>query len=154
MTNYSGRKIKTPAAYTLTHQPTGRFYIGSSSDVHARLSRHKHSMKDGNHPNGGLREVGATWDDIAVEIFPCSSSEEAEKMELDALDKHLGGKLCCNVIPDNIGPRNEHKEVSVVIDGTPYPSIAEAARALDVTHKVMSKRLSTKSGLYKDWQKL
>jgi predicted GIY-YIG superfamily endonuclease len=153
MPNYSGRKIKTPAAYTLTHIPTGKFYIGSSKDVHARISRHKYNLNQGIHVTSELQNTYTGWDDMEVAVFETNTVEEALQMEQHGLDCHLGSSLCCNHYSEAENTRSENKQ-AVSINGVIYGSISDAAKALNIKHQHLCSRLNRTYGKYKDWHKL
>lgn len=86
-----------PGVYTITHEPTGRFYIGSTGDLHRRIRVHKYRLKSGSHHNTNLQSVFTTTDDLSITIAVASSIDEALDAEQELLDLLQPNELCCNV---------------------------------------------------------
>lgn len=53
------RKNPVPGVYAAIDLGTGKVYVGSSVDVPTRVSRHRHQLRYGVHPNAALQ---AAWD--------------------------------------------------------------------------------------------
>lgn len=84
-------------AYTLTHVPTGFFYIGSTSNIKQRLREHRSRLADGTHHNVNFLKVFTGWDDVAVDFAVCKNREVAYALEQLSLDRLSRDPLCCNV---------------------------------------------------------
>lgn len=96
------KRTEAPAAYRLTHVPSGYFYIGSSAFHKSRLAEHKSFLNSGNHHNRKFQSVYTRWEDIEVELFPTATIGEARDCEQGLLDEFLGTRLCCNIGTDSV----------------------------------------------------
>jgi len=85
-----------PAYYILTHKPTGMYYIGSTSNLIKRLSRHKSALNSRSHECAKLQEIYTCWEDIEIVSHEVGSIEEARRMEQDLLNTHFRKSKCCN----------------------------------------------------------
>jgi group I intron endonuclease len=78
-------KSELKKAYKRTHRPMGVYrihsaqnntvYIGYSTDVHARINRHRAELKFGNHRNRQLQEA---WNDLGESAFQFDVLDELE----------------------------------------------------------------------------
>jgi predicted GIY-YIG superfamily endonuclease len=50
-------KVKLSGIYIITHEPSGRFYIGMSRDIYARWGSHYASIKMGTHSSTDLMSL-------------------------------------------------------------------------------------------------
>lgn len=92
----------TPAVYTLTHVPTGTFYVGSTKNLKKRLRQHKLALKNGTHHNPPLQKCNTGWSDIQVEYTELSDLETARTLENSLICKNEGNPKFANVVgPDN-----------------------------------------------------
>lgn len=89
-----------PAAYILTHESTGMFYIGSSGNIKVRLAAHKNTLARGVHDSTTLQELYAHDDEMSVEILKTRNKEEALNLEQQLLDEHYGQPFCINKAKD------------------------------------------------------
>ena len=64
------RKYKeTPRAmgvFAIRNTSTGKTFVGSSTDMPARMNRHRSSLQFGGHPN---RELQADWNSLGADAF-------------------------------------------------------------------------------------
>lgn len=88
-----------PGAYVITHNPSGRFYIGSSGNVRARINQHYHLLRHDKHPSGRLQEVFTNTDDITIDVTPAPDKDGAFESEQAILDARFSDPLCCNNAP-------------------------------------------------------
>lgn len=88
--------MSTIGYYTITHRPTGRFYIGSSGNLTRRIWRHRTELASGMHTNRKLQEIYTCWDDFEVMTSEVNTLEEARQLEQQLLDRYVGTALCCN----------------------------------------------------------
>ena len=86
-----------PGAYTITHRPTGRFYVGSTGNLQARILSHKSNLRRAVHNNQKLQEVVTSIDDLVIVVDITDTLESARDKEQRLLDTHLGDPNCCNV---------------------------------------------------------
>jgi predicted GIY-YIG superfamily endonuclease len=114
---------KAPGAYAIIHNPTGRFYVGSTQNLQERFHVHRNSLVNGTHYNAKLQEVFTSLDDISIEIAVASSVEEARRGEQTLLDKYWHDPDCCNVavnaipgwtpgnVPEHIIEKNRQRSI-------------------------------------------
>jgi group I intron endonuclease len=95
---------KEPAAYVLTHRPTGKFYVGSTANAKTRMSVHLASLNRGAHQNKNLQDTFTSLEDFDVQVTPAESVEAARDLEQQLLDTRLSDPLCCNVAPGARAP--------------------------------------------------
>lgn len=86
-----------PGVYTITHSPTGRFYVGSSKKVSTRISGHLSDLRKGSHDNRLLQEIVTSTDDLVFTAAYTETVEEARNAEQELLDIYHGQELCCNI---------------------------------------------------------
>lgn len=60
------RMFERPAVYLIEHTATGRVYVGSTSNLSKRWSRHRQELRDGKHRN---RHLQAAWDLYGGDAF-------------------------------------------------------------------------------------
>ena len=166
--------IYTPAVYMLTHEPTGLFYIGSSSSFGLRVNSHKHQLLKGIHKATRLQEVFKSWDEIDVRFTEVDSPETALATEQHFLNLFYGHPLCvnsassvrsdqnlsynsggvkCNEKQNAANAANAAKcRKRVSIAGIEYPSIKDARLALNLPKKTVIGRL--KNANFVDWKYL
>lgn len=70
--------------YSITHLPTGRRYIGSTSNLSKRWSRHRQELRDGIHRNKHLQ---ATWSRDGEQAFLFEVLAIVEATERIALEQ-------------------------------------------------------------------
>jgi hypothetical protein len=68
---------REPGVYAITHIPTGRRYIGSSTNPKARWRGHRAALRQGRHRNAALQ---ADWSADGEEAFTFTILEEADDM--------------------------------------------------------------------------
>lgn len=103
MTERKKRK-KWVGTYKLTHVPSGRYYVGSSGDLVARMSQHKLRLVAGIHKNPTLQEVFTVWEDMTFDHMVCDTRDHAYTIEQEMLDEHLTDPLCCNIASNALVP--------------------------------------------------
>ena len=91
---------KIPAAYIITHEPTGMFYIGSTGKIGARWSGHRYDLSNNRHKNKKLQSVFTEIGDYSLEVLSIGTLEEVRTTEQRLLDRYLGDELCCNTAPN------------------------------------------------------
>lgn len=92
------RRFKNlPAAYVLTHRPSGMFYVGSSGRVADRISHHFQKLSRGTHKNKRLQSLFTCREDFDIEVTLVADLEAARTLEQKMLDERHGEVLCCNV---------------------------------------------------------
>lgn len=91
---------RSPGTYILTHRPTGRFYIGSSTNLYSRINHHNYLFRYNKHFSQRLQDVCNSADEIDVEVFPLITRDSAYDLEQELLDKNINNPLCCNVGSD------------------------------------------------------
>lgn len=106
---------KEPAAYVVTHRPTGQFYVGSTSDADRRIGAHLRNLNRGKHPNKNLQSTFTSVDDYDIQVTPALSVDAARDLEQALLDERLADPLCCNSAPGARTPwkgglPEEHKQ--------------------------------------------
>lgn len=86
-----------PGAYVITHQPTGYFYIGSTSRLKKRWLMHLNELKRGVHPVEKMQELHNLCDGgFEVEYLPTGTREEAYSLEEQRLLISKDNSLCLN----------------------------------------------------------
>lgn len=111
------RKNKVCGLYVITHKPTGKFYIGSSSDIYGRVSHHKWALRNNRNNSTRLQEAFNSNPDVSlldILIHPCKSREEAYDMEQKRVDMHWGNPDCLNTCKDVRNPISEQMNSDVV----------------------------------------
>lgn len=93
-----------PAAYKLTHRPSGYFYVGSSVCHRKRTNEHKTHLNRGKHTNRKLQDIFTSWDDMEVEVFRAVDIEDARRLEQTLIDKYIDDPLCCNIGRSSTNP--------------------------------------------------
>lgn len=93
--------------YIVTHAPSGRYYVGSSADLHKRRISHESNWRTGctNHPR--LLEayrLTNSHDDMKWEFFFTETRDEAYALEQAFLDKHWGDPNLLNATKDARAP--------------------------------------------------
>lgn len=89
--------VTMPAVYTLTHRPTGKFYIGSTKNMYVRFMLHKSKLVNGNHENKNIRAIHTCWEDYDIQFTYCKTKLVAIEEEQRMLTLHNGNPLLCNV---------------------------------------------------------
>ena len=94
---------RTAGIYQILCIPTGRFYIGSAVDIHARWHNHRLTLRRGRHRNHHLQ---AAWDLYGEESFVFSILEVVNRQDLLATEqKWIDHTNCTNrAIGFNIYP--------------------------------------------------
>ena len=113
------RKNKVCGMYVITHLPTGKLYVGSSSDIFARISHHKWALKNNQNASVKLQETFNTYpdlDQLDILIHPCKGREEAYDKEQAMLDRHWGKDICLNTCRDVRNPISEQLHCKEVIE--------------------------------------
>lgn len=86
-----------PGVYTITHLPTGKFYIGSTGNVSSRISQHVSELIRGKHGNHLLQKVVKSETEIEVTAIYTDSADKAQQAEQELLDLYHGHDNCCNI---------------------------------------------------------
>jgi group I intron endonuclease len=89
---------KVTGVYTLTDSRTGKFYVGSTSDIAKRAHRHFKELRENRHhciPFQKLWNSGKV--NLVLSEFPTETREEAYLLEQDIIDRHQDSQLLLNV---------------------------------------------------------
>lgn len=86
-----------PGYYTLTHRPTGLYYIGSSVNISERMKVHRYDLRKGIHKNPKLLAAYTCWEDYDVYVVYTDGVDQARRREQELIDVHHGRSRCCNV---------------------------------------------------------
>lgn len=86
-----------PGVYIITHEPTGRFYVGSTTDLYFRIASHKSELNRGMHGNRNLQEVYTRPEDLQITVVPAETLDSVRDAEQELLDLFLPNPLCCNI---------------------------------------------------------
>lgn len=119
----------------MTHQPTGRFYIGSSGNIRKRINEHFNLLRRDKHPAKGLQEAFTSTDDIVIEVTKAPDKDDALTAEQAMLDSRYADERCCNPSPwartiwkDGM-PEEQRQYLSNVMKGHPVSDhVKEAVR--------------------------
>lgn len=85
------------ATYVLTDIVTGVFYVGSTSDLRARLYSHRSKLDRGCHDNRNFQNVYSGWHNIKIEYFTCADLHSARVKEESLLRFHRSDDLLANI---------------------------------------------------------
>lgn len=91
---------KIQGVYQIRNLVSGKFYIGSSSNIYKRWEVHKRRLRNGDHHSPKLQ---ASWNKHGEELFKfdilvkCDSIEDMEAREQALIESHYNNPLCCNV---------------------------------------------------------
>jgi predicted GIY-YIG superfamily endonuclease len=85
-----------PGAYIITHLGTGKFYIGSSSNLYKRKLNHESQLRQGRHDNAGLQEIYNQSTQMYFSYWISADIEQAKTWEQILLDRHWGDPLLLN----------------------------------------------------------
>lgn len=73
--------------YKLIHPKTGKYYVGSTSRLNARLQAHYWNLNKGTHHCLDLqKDYDILREKLDLEIIPCNTLEDARKLEQSLLD--------------------------------------------------------------------
>ena len=61
-----GVAVRISGVYLITHNPTGRAYIGSSDHIYRRWAAHKSVLHQGTHKNAALQR---DWNEYGPDAF-------------------------------------------------------------------------------------
>lgn len=71
--------------YKITCLPTGKVYIGNSTNIHVRWGNHKKKLRRGTHPNNYLLRA---WQKYGEDSFEFAILEEVESKRLFERERH------------------------------------------------------------------
>lgn len=113
--------------YLLVHQETRELYVGSSTELTARLTHHKFSIKTGTHKNQSLN--GWLVDDVVVVILEsCESKKDAatkrsllerEQHYIDVLKASKEWTLLNLVVASTVSSSSGRRSSSVIVAHPP-----------------------------------
>lgn len=86
-----------PGVYTITHMPSGKFYVGSSKNIQGRMAVHLHYLKKDKHTNRLLQEAFTSVDELEFTVVYTEGPADARSAEQDLLDVYYEHPLCCNL---------------------------------------------------------
>jgi len=127
-----------PAAYVLTHQKTGKAYVGSTHNLYTRINQHKNRLKDGTHRNPNLQKAYDDDPRFDLGFIKAESKEEALDIEQHLLDSgHSQGRLF------NVATDARRTGLGVPVPEEAKKKLSEAARrqfADEAARQVQSER--------------
>lgn len=149
--------------YTLTHKPSGYFYVGTAKNPIGRKYTHLHLLRKGEHGNSSLQELWSKAAETDWEwgftIF--GNKDAAYEHEQSVIDQHYGkpGSLLLNhsnSARDHINalmtPDVRKRQIygattalrallsqAIIVDGKEYSSATAAATALGVNQSTVSR---------------
>lgn len=94
-------RVKQPGAYIIVHVQSSKVYIGSTSDLHTRRSKHLSALKHGRHKSKNLQAVYDVDQELKFIDFPTADVEKAldeEQMLIDAYPE----EFLLNVVRMNV----------------------------------------------------
>lgn len=94
-----------PATYFI-RAVDGRFYVGGTKRLKARLNQHRGYLRAGTHVNKGLQSLYNTLgeDKLSFWVIPCLTREEAQQTEAQVLAGNHGSLMCLNMSSDPFAP--------------------------------------------------
>jgi group I intron endonuclease len=104
--------MKIIGIYRIVNKASGKWYVGSSSDVKGRLKRHRKYLTANTHQNSKLQ---AAWNKHGADQFEfiivneCKSIEEALSSEQSIINEHFGKDYFYNLSPYAVLPSEETK---------------------------------------------
>ena len=108
---------------------TGYFYIGSTSDFHKRIDRHRRELASGKHHNVKVQKQYDACEDFKVCRFICDSLEEARLSEDKYLKMFIGSPRILNIGSSAKGGDNltHHPNRDVLVEKINSATIARYA---------------------------
>lgn len=93
---------KVSGIYRIVCTKNGRYYYGSSVDIHNRWSTHKSRFRKGEHDNPIMQNVWNKWgeENFRIEIIKQVSKKQLLKIEQRYLDEHVGKRNCMNILSE------------------------------------------------------
>lgn len=95
------------AVYTISDEFSGKFYIGSTSDLTKRINVHKHQLKNDKHYNKGLQELFNANVKFKFDFVKAETLEQARAMEDMLLQSSRNNPNLLNVSTDSKGGHSE-----------------------------------------------
>ena len=129
----------TSGAYCVTIIETGMVYVGSTSNLNNRVTRHPYMLKQDKHFNTKLQAAYNTDSDIEITIKPTATIAEAQKIEQQLVDHFRDtGYLCNQGIVDVTRSRfgtshtEEHRrKIGDTLRGRTMPESVKQQQSLD-----------------------
>lgn len=102
-----------PGIYGIRHAATGRWYVGSASNISKRWSRHRADLAERKHRNDHLQAAfdlygSDAFDWIVLELT--SALDEREQFWMDRLDAYENGFNLCPTARSSRGRRQSAEE--------------------------------------------
>lgn len=156
----------SPGAYVFTHVPTGKFYIGATSNLRYRYHSHIFDyLTPGKKWNTKLANANPVREDISFEYQLFDSIEEAMELEKGLLRKNIGLNLCINVSYGDghsiktLATREKMrlskvglpKSKKVSIEGREFTNSVSAAFELGLSIEQVRSRVKSRMAIWKDW---
>lgn len=91
---------RTPGCYILNHIPTGKFYIGSTSDLYRRYQQQMTSLRLGVNHNPALQALFDRDDHFSYDYITARDRDAAYDLEQSELDRLIHLTECLNVLND------------------------------------------------------
>lgn len=89
--------MKIIGAYVLTDVRTGKFYVGSSGDVHKRFAKHFSTLRTNKHHCLPLQFLWNNNGRLLQTVFQTETREEAYVLEQNLLDGHTDSDKLLNI---------------------------------------------------------
>lgn len=95
-----GKAIRKRAVYRIVNLSSGKYYVGSSSNLYERWRTHRRKLRSGTHPNPKLQ---ASWSKHGEEVFSfVLLAEFSDVLDMEACEEALladciNDSLCCNL---------------------------------------------------------
>lgn len=117
--------MKTVGVYTILDIFTGKFYVGSSKNMHRRIQNHWYNLRQNRHHNVYLQELFNENHAFSFIYFPTENRKEAYLLEQSLLTKHAENLLLLNIGLSVIGGDNltRHPDREVIIEKIRIKSI-------------------------------
>lgn len=88
------------ATYIITHVDSGKFYVGSTSNLNGRINQHKFLLKNNKHFNKNLQLMYNESNEINITIEAARTREDAYILEQKIIDENKDSNLLLNISLD------------------------------------------------------
>ncbi len=161
-------KSRVVGVYVIYHPKTGKYYVGSTSNLYSRIVAHLSGLRKNNHENSSLNLAFKSDPQIEIICYKTDDREKAFELEQDLMDsnKHnlfnkaldsknnfhgyiYKGKPMPDWIREKISNssriRTDLKRTPINIDGVVYSSVSEASRQLGINKRTLFRRIHSKT---------
>lgn len=113
------RFIKNPGVYAIINNFSNKLYIGSSSNINKRLTKHLCTLKNNVHSNRLLQKEFNENPNITIITLPLKNKEEAVIIEQEYLDKLKDSNRLLNISSDaKCSGKNWTNRDSIIVNET------------------------------------